>query len=358
MSLVSVDLDRPQTQRALDAAENALLRRIDLTTLRLFIAVCEEKNLTRAAAREGIAASAVSKRMNDFEVAFGISLFERLSKGMALTPAGEALLHHARVTLLNVEKIAVELGEYGKGVRGHVRMLANSSAIVQFLPEDLSGFFSAHGLLRVDLQERPSGQVVRGIEEGTAEIGICSAATETRRLETFHYRYDNLVVVVRPDHPLAGHDRLSFAETLDFDHIGLHAASSIYLRSQYAATEAGKSMRLRINVPGFDAVCRMVQANMGIGLIPDRAFEVIGAGMNLRAIPLCDEWARRQLKIAVRDSGQLSGTGRLMLDHLQAAENQEKEDKQVKITKAVSIAENDRAARLKRKPVLMPRTQR
>ena len=202
MSLVSVDLDPPPTPRALGAAENALLRRIDLTTLRLFIAVCEEKNLTRAAAREGIAASAVSKRMNDFETAFGISLFERLSKGMALTPAGEALLHHARVTLLNVEKIAVELAEYRKGVRGHVRMLANLSAIVQFLPEDLSGFFSAHGLLRVDLQERPSGQVVRGIEEGAAEIGICSAATETRRLQTFHYRYDNLVVVVRPDHPL------------------------------------------------------------------------------------------------------------------------------------------------------------
>jgi DNA-binding transcriptional LysR family regulator len=323
MSLASVDLDPPSTQRPLDAAENALLRRIDLTTLRLFIAVCEEKNLTRAAAREGIAASAVSKRMNDFEVAFGVSLFERLSPGMALTPAGEALLHHARVTLLNVEKIAVELAEYSKGVRGHVRMLANLSAIVQFLPEDLSGFFSAHGLLRVDLQERPSGQVVRGIEDGAAEIGICSAAAETRRLETFHYRYDNLVVVVRPDHSLAERDRLCFAETLDFDHIGLHAASSIYLRSQYAATEAGKSMRLRINVPGFDAVCRMVQANMGIGLIPDRAFEVIGAGMNLRAVPLRDEWARRELRIAVRDSRQLSASSRLMLDHLQAAEWQE-----------------------------------
>lgn len=84
--------------------------------------------------------------------------------------------------------------------------------------------------------------------------------------------------MVRPDHRLAARDRLLFADTLDFDHIGLHAASSIYLMSQYAATEAGTSMRLRINVPGFDAVCRMVQANMGIGLIPDRAFDVSGAG--------------------------------------------------------------------------------
>ncbi|WMT73007.1 LysR substrate-binding domain-containing protein [Bradyrhizobium sp. Ash2021] len=199
-------------------------------------------------------------------------------------------------------------------------MLANLSAIVQFLPEDLSAFFSAHELLRVDLQERPSGQVVRGIEEGAAEIGICSGEAETRSLEAFHYRTDNLVVVVRADHPLAERDHLLFTDTLDFDHIGLHAASSIYLRSQYAATQAGKSMRLRINVPGFDAVCRMVQANMGIGLIPDHAFEVVGAGMGLRSIRLRDEWAKRELRIVVRDAAHLSGTGRLVLDHLRAAE--------------------------------------
>jgi DNA-binding transcriptional LysR family regulator len=122
------------------------------------------------------------------------------------------------------------------------------------------------------------------------------------------------------DHPLAGRDGLLFTDTLDFDHIGLHTASSIYLRAQYAATEAGKPMRLRINVPGFDAVCRMVQANMGIGLIPDRAFEVVGAGMGLRSVRLRDDWARRELKIVVRDQHQLSSTGRLVLDHLRAAE--------------------------------------
>ena len=169
MSLEATNL-APNRTRSGSTGENARLRRIDLTTLRLFTAVCEEKNLTRAAAREGIAASAVSKRMADFELAFGVTLFERLSKGMTLTPAGEALLHHARVALLNIEKIAVELTEYSQGVRGHVRMLANLSAIVQFLPEDLSGFFNAHEFLRVDLQERPSGQVVRGKSKGTLEL--------------------------------------------------------------------------------------------------------------------------------------------------------------------------------------------
>src|ERR1700748_203326 len=247
-----IDLDPTRTATP---AETALSRRVDLTTLRLFIAICDEQNLTRAANREGIAASAVSKRMNDFELAFGVTLFKRLAKGMALTPAGEALLHHARLTLLNVEKIAVELSEYSQGVRGHVRMLANLSAIVQFLPEDLSGFFAAHDLLKVDLQERPSGLVISGIEEGTAEIGICSGATETRGLEAFHYRYDHLVLVMRPDHPLAGRDGLMFTDTLDYDHIGLHTASSIYLRAQLAAAEAGKAPRVGIKLARVDGGC-------------------------------------------------------------------------------------------------------
>jgi DNA-binding transcriptional LysR family regulator len=162
--------------------------------------------------------------------------------------------------------------------------------------------------------------VVKGVEEGAAELGICSGEAETRSLETFHYRHDDLVVVVRPDHPLAASRRIGFAETLDFDHVGLHAASSIYLRTQYAAAQAGRSLRLRIHVPGFDAVCRMVQADMGIGLIPDRAFNVIGRGMNLKAVPLTDAWARRDLRIIVRHADSLSLTGRLMLNHLRAAE--------------------------------------
>ncbi len=295
------------------------VRRIDLTTLQLFIAVCEEQNLTRAAAREGIAASAVSKRLAELEKTLNVELFVRESKGMTLTAAGESLLHHARLMLLNVENIAVELAEYSQGIRGHVRILANLSAIVQFLPDDIPSFLRSHNLVKFDLRERPSASVIRGIEEGAAEIGICSGDVEARRLESFDYRRDRLVVVTRADHPLAGKGPIQFADTLDFDHVGLHTASSIYLRSQYAANEAGKALRLRIHVPGFDAVCRMVQADMGVGLIPDRAFEVLSEGMNLRAVPLVDRWAERSLKIVVRNERDLSATTRLFLTHLRVA---------------------------------------
>jgi DNA-binding transcriptional LysR family regulator len=294
----------------------SLVRRIDLTTLQLFIAVCEETNLTRAAQREGIAASAVSKRLHDLEETLQVTLFERQSSGMVLTPAGESLLHHARVTLLNIEKIAVELGEHARGIRGHVRMLANLSAIVEFLPDDLPSFFKTHDLVRLDLQERPSAEVVRGVEEGSAEIGICSADVETRGLERHSYRRDRLVAIVPRDHALADESRISFADTLDYDHVGLFATSSIYLRSHHSAQQVGKTLRLRVHVPGFDAVCRMVQAGMGVGLIPDKAFEVLSHGMNLKAVALDDAWADRELILVARDSARLSTTSQMMFDHL------------------------------------------
>src|ERR1700753_4196285 len=191
------------TESVLAQSKHSLIRRMDLTPLRLFVTICEEGNLTRASQREAIAPSAVSKRMHDLEQALQVSLFERHPNGMTLTPAGESLLHHARVTLLNVEKIAVDMAEHAQGVRGHVRMLANLSSIVELLPDDLPGFFRSHELVRLDLQERPSAEVVRRGGAGVGERGIFSGGVSTRALARYSYRRDRLVMVVPSDHALA-----------------------------------------------------------------------------------------------------------------------------------------------------------
>jgi DNA-binding transcriptional LysR family regulator len=293
-----------------------VVKRLDLTTLQLFVAIYEEGNLRRASERQSIAPSAVSKRLHNLEETLQVTLFERVPQGMKLTSAGEALLYHARRTLLNIEKIAVELSEYADGVRGHVRMLANLSAIVQFLPDDLPTFFNQHSSLKLDLHERPSAEVIRGVEDGVADIGICSADVDVRGLQPYDYREDQLVIIVPSQHPLASLKDVYFADTLDFDHVALFATSSIYLRSQYSAQQAGKSIKLRIHVPGFDAVCRMVQAGMGVGLMPDRAFKVLSTGMGLTALPLRDVWAKRRLSVVVKRAELLPVASRMMFNHL------------------------------------------
>lgn len=297
-----------------------LLRRLDLTTLQLFLAVHEEGTLTRAAEREAIAVSAASKRLLELEQAVGAVLFERKARGMALTPAGETLLHHARRVLRDVENIGIELAEHASGVRGYVRMMANLSAIVEFLPEDLRAFLSMHDQIKIDLEERPSGGIIEGVADSLVDLGICSGDADTRGLDTVHYRHDRLVIVTPLTHPLTMRDRVSFADTLDFDHIGLHSASSINMRTHLAARQAGRALRLRIHVPGFDAVCRMVQAGMGVGVLPLHVFEAIGRQLGLAAVALDEEWAARSLVIVVRDADALSPVSRLLFDHLRTVE--------------------------------------
>lgn len=293
-----------------------LIRRLDLITLKLFVAVHEEGTLTRAAAREAIAVSAASKRLMELEEVLGIGLFVRNAKGMLLTAAGETLLHHARRMLSDLEKMGLELDEHLQGMRGYVRMLANLSAIIQFLPEDLHDFTTSHERVKVDLEERPSNGVVQGLIDGVADIGICSEDTDVQGLHSEAYRRDELVVVMRADHPLAGLESVAFEDTLGSDHIGLHAASSINMRTQNAARSHGKPLRVRIHVPGFDAMCRMVQANMGIGVLPRKAFDLLGTPLGLCAVSLSDAWARRTLILVVRDRATLSPVSALLFDHL------------------------------------------
>jgi len=301
-------------------ALNNLLRRLDLTTLQLFLAIQEEGSLTRAAERESIAVSAASKRLAELEQALGVALMVRRARGMSLTPAGESLLTHARRMLLSVDKIGQELAEHAQGLRGYVRMVANLSAIVEFLPEDLRAFLALHEQIKLDLEERPSGNVVKGVEDGWADIGICSSDVDVRELHSRLYRRDRVVLVMRPDHPLAERRHVPFADTLDFDHVGLHADSSINARTHLASRALGRPLKMRIHVPSFDAVCRMAQAGMGLGVIPHEVFLAIGRPLGLAAVELDDPWAMRELRIVVRDEKGLSPVTRALFRHLADAE--------------------------------------
>ncbi|WP_304351413.1 LysR substrate-binding domain-containing protein [Comamonas testosteroni] len=312
-------------------SERSFARRIDLTSLQLFVAVCELGSIGRAAEREFIAASAVSKRLSDLEATVDTALLYRHSRGVTLTPAGESLLHHARNVLYGLERMQGELSEYADGVRGHVRMHANMSAIVQFLPEDLGAFAREHSQIKIDLQEHLSPDVLSAVAEGTADIGICTLgnirSSEGQQatvqltqgnvpLQYRSYRNDRLVVVVPERHALAERESVAFTEVLEWDIVGLHAGSSISLAMRSAAAQAGHPLHQRIQVTSLDAMCRMIDNGLGLGLLPDRAFELMHGVGHLRAVQLTDDWAHRELCVVARDFEALPVTTRLLVDHL------------------------------------------
>ncbi len=297
------------------STERNFARRIDLTSLQLFVAVCDLGSIGRAAEREFIAASAVSKRLSDLEATLATPLLVRHTRGVDLTPAGESLLHHARSMLYSLEKMQGELSEYAFGVRGHVRVHASISAVVQFLPEDLGQFSREHGQIKIDLEEHLSSEVIRAVQEGAADIGICNTADGVGALQTQPYRQDNLVLIVPVAHSLSSRDAINFEESLEFDHVGLNANSSIYLAMHRAAATQGRSIKLRIHVAGLDAMCRMIANGLGIGVMPQRAFELMHPSQ-LTAVPLLDPWAKRQIELVARDFSTLPVTARLLLEHL------------------------------------------
>ncbi|RDK00700.1 LysR family transcriptional regulator [Paraburkholderia lacunae] len=290
---------------------------IDQVTLRLFIAVCEEGTIARAAEREFIAPSAVSRRLADLEALVEVALLLRSQRGVRATAAGEALLRHARLIMRGHERLQAELSEYAAGARGHVRVLANVSSMVEFLPEALSVFLKANPRIRVDVEERVSAEIVRGLEEGVADLGICRDVVPMGSLDVLPYRSDHLALIVPRDHALAGETEIGFEQTLAFEHLGLSSNASVNALMQRIALEKGGELNYRTYVSTFDAAYRFIQAGLAVAILPREAVSRHAADeYGLAVIPLRDAWAQRRFVICMRDRHALTLTATHLLDHL------------------------------------------
>ncbi len=292
--------------------------RPDFLTLRLFVAVCEEASMTRAAERESLVPSAVSKRITELEEAVGVPLLVRGARGVRPTPAGVALLHHAQQIVRSAERMQVEIAEFRKGVRGHVRVLANISSINQFLPRDLSAFLAREPQIRVDLQERVSPLITEGVREGQADLGICLATVDLSELVVHRYAVDELAVVVHPTHPLARREAVNFEETLDHDFVALHPDSATTRRLAGLAAAVGRTINHRMYVNTFEAAAHIVAENLAIGILARGAVESFRDRLGLHFVPLTNDWARREVVMVHRHAQLLSAPAQALVAHLQA----------------------------------------
>ena len=292
------------------------MKHFDPVSLRLFVAICEEQSITLAGEREAIAASAVSKRLAALEGQVGTLLLERGRKGIELTEAGKVMLAGARALLQGMGRLHAELSDFSQGVQGHVRVAASMSAIAEFLPQDIAAFVGCYDAVRISLDERLSPEVVRSVEDGRADIGVCWDAVSTRHLQTVPYRADHMVVAVHKSHPLAGRRQVSFGETLQFEHVAIQHGSIMQLTQQQRAVAEGEELRHRVQVTTFDAACRIVAANLAVAIVPREASRPFVKAFGLRTIQLADEWALRRFVVCMVDRAALTVTARLFVDSL------------------------------------------
>lgn len=291
-------------------------RHFDPVTLRLFIAVCEERNIARAAARDSLVASAVSKRIAAIEREIGTALLVRGRRGIEPTAAGEVLLRQARDILGAMERMHAEISEFATGVKGSVRVMASVSALAEWLPDDIAAFLARYRSVRVSLDEGVSSEIMRAVREGAADLGVLWDAGALAGLRTAPYRSDHLCVIVHAAHPLARHRRLRFAQTLDHPSVGVAPGGMVEAMLRRQAALVGRTPANRIQVSGFDAACRIVAAGLGLAILPREAITPTASATGLVVVPLADPWAMRRFAICWRSDETLSASARVLVEHL------------------------------------------
>ena len=292
--------------------------RADFVTLRLFCAVAQAGSITGGAAACNLALSAASRRLAEFEAAIGFPLLQRSSKGVLLTPTGHLVLQHALRLFQGFERFSAEVQDHSRNLKSHVRLWATMSALTEFLPLPLASFLDKHPEIHVEVEEQLSGEIVHALVEGLADIGVFSEGPPSHGLDTHLFQSDTLVLACAPQHALARQRRMAFIDSLDYDFVGLNRGSSLLELTSRAAEAAGKPLRLRIQVRSFDAMCQMIAANLGVGVLPLSVSRHHAKSLRLHAIRLSDTWATRRLFLATRADSRLSPAAQLLSKHLQA----------------------------------------
>jgi DNA-binding transcriptional LysR family regulator len=288
----------------------------DLTDLRLFVLTAEEHNITRAAAGRNLSLAAASARIKSLELQAGLPLLYREARGVRLTPAGEAFLYHARGVLHQTEQLRADMQEYGGGLRGHLRVFANTTAVTDFLPEILPGFLSNHPKINIDLQEKPNAEIARGVLDARADIGIVAGKVDTLGLQAIHFSTDRLVLATAKNHRFARRKKIAFAETLDEDAVGMQQGSTLQTFLGQVVDSLGKPLKLRIQLSSFDAMCRMIGAGVGVGIVPESAARRNQVSMGIALVELTDAWSVRERYILVRDRAALPSYAQALIETL------------------------------------------
>ena len=288
----------------------------DLPDIKLFVNIAEANSLTRGAERSHMSLPAASIRIKNLEEGLGVKLLYRTSQGVTLTPPGQAFMHHARLVLQQLTDLRGDLAEYVKGSRGHVRIFANTTAMAEFLPALLPKFLATHPDVNVDLKERLSHDIVRAVTEGKVDVGIVAGNVRTEGLEVLPFQEDRLVLVTPENHPLAARERIEFSEALAYDFVGMIEASAIHSFLAQAANALHRQIKIRIQVGNFEAACRMIDANVGIGVVPYSAASRHAKNMAIRMVEISDEWAVRKLQICIRSMQALPLFARELVDLL------------------------------------------
>ena len=273
--------------------------RYSLMDIRVFVAVADAGNVSRGATTCFLSPSSASLRIKQLEQTLGVRLFERLPRGVALTRPGQVMLEHSRRCLAELEQMHANLAPYACGVKGHVTLFANSTAVASFLPTDLTEFLRERPSVRVNLEERLSYDIVAAVAGGRADLGVVTWDDGHPDLTFEEYRKDELVVIASRMQKLGQRGAVQFVDCLSHPFVSLHSGTAIHTFVLNKAVALGQHMDVRIQVASFAAVVALVRAGVGIAVVPRSVASHLDLE-GVRLVTLREPWAERVLRVCWR----------------------------------------------------------
>jgi DNA-binding transcriptional LysR family regulator len=289
-----------------------------MVDFRLFVQIAESNSLRQGAAHACLSPPAASARIANLEARTGTKLLTRSSKGVTLTPPGQAFLHHAKQVLDQIENLNADLEEYAQSVKGHLRIASNPTAMKEFVPPVLKAYMSSRTDVRLDLREMFSTYIVRAVSAGVTDIGIIMGEVRLEDLEALSYREARLVLVTPLDHPLAEAKSTTFAEALEYEFVDFYDYSPTFAPLHRAADRASTPVRTRVRVTTFDSLCSLVEAGVGVGVAPEPSARRAAKYASIAVIPLEDPEAVLVSRICARRFKALPSFAREFVNDLMA----------------------------------------
>ncbi|GIH92855.1 LysR family transcriptional regulator [Planobispora siamensis] len=259
----------------------------DIDALRLLDAVARTGSFTAAAARLDYTQSAVSRRIASLERQAGGPLFERMPRGVRLTPAGELLHRHATVVLNRLDRAAEDLAGIHGGYRGRVRLGAFATANVALVPGALRAFRREFPQVEPVPVEAPSGGLLRRMREGGLDVAVVSdypsGLPYDDEIEIVQLAEDELLVALPGDHPLAATDPVDLRELREETWIEAPPPGRRTMLAD-ACARAGFTPRTTLKIAEWTGKFGFVAAGLGVTLVPSLAARAVPAGLALRSL--------------------------------------------------------------------------
>ncbi|MBS0915066.1 LysR substrate-binding domain-containing protein [Providencia rettgeri] len=276
----------------------------DITDLKLCVNVANAGSITHGAKLTYLTLQSASERIRGLENELNVDIFVRSVKGVSLSNAGHTFIEHAKTILQQIEVMQDELQQYSRHLRGHINILCNTSAQMEFLPARVSAYLRQHPAMSVSVKEMPSTNIVTAIRNKIADIGVIADSTDLTGLDIRPFSSDELIVFVHKDSLWANRENVPFSDIIDAEFIGLMEDNPLQKHIDNNAKQQGRRLNYRVRMPTLDAVMQGVNDSIGIAIIPKQAAQRSQLSAS-KIVQLTEIWACRKLVICARDFNQL-----------------------------------------------------